>query len=416
MMDATPAARPAVPPGGAPDGGGRSGGVLYPLAVTLGIQVLVAMASVTVPVFAPVAFADTGIALSYLGVFMAIFYVGGMVSTLASGDFILRYGPIRISQACLLLCGTGLAATSSGSLPLLVPGALLIGFGYGPVTPASSHILARTAPPGLMSLTFSLKQTGVPMGGAIAGALVPALVLLLGWRGAALAVGGLCGLLALLSELSRSRLDVERQPDRPMSFTGMTEPLRMVLSLPSIREMAATSFFFASMQFCLTTYFVTYLATSLSMPLMRAGLTLTVALGAGVVGRIFWGGVADRLVEPRKLLGLLGLLMAGSAAATCAVTPSWHYASVLAIGAMFGACAVGWNGVYLAEVARRAPPGMAGAATGGTLFFTYFAGVIAPPLFGAVAGAGHRYAFAYLLFAIPSFLFSLMLFRKRADR
>ncbi len=374
------------------------------------------MASVTVPVLAPVASGETGIALSYLGVFMAIFYVGGMVSTLASGDFILRYGPIRISQCCLLLCGAGLAATSAGSIPFMIPGALMVGMGYGPVTPASSHILARTAPPGLMSLTFSLKQTGVPMGGAIAGALVPALVLLLGWRGAALGVGGLCVLLAVLTELSRVALDVERQADRPMTFTGATEPLKMVLSLPSIREMAATSFFFASMQFCLTTYFVSYLATSLSMPLVQAGLTLTVALGAGVVGRVLWGGIADRLVEPRRLLGALGLLMAVSASATCAVEPSRHYAPILVIGALFGSSAVGWNGVYLAEVARLAPAGKAGTATGGTLFFTYFAGVITPPLFGAVAGAGHRYSFAYLLFAVPVFLFSLLLFRKRSDR
>jgi hypothetical protein len=51
------------------------------------------MASVTFPVLAPAASADTGIPLAYLGVFMAFVYVGGMASTLASGDFILRYGP-----------------------------------------------------------------------------------------------------------------------------------------------------------------------------------------------------------------------------------------------------------------------------------------------------------------------------------
>jgi MFS family permease len=394
---------------------GAVSGVVFPLVVTLAIQAMAAMASVTVPVLAPVASADTGIALSYLGVFMAIFYVGGMVSSLASGDFILRYGPIRVSQCCLVLCGIGLAAAAAGSLPFMISGALLIGLGYGPVTPASSHILARTAPPGLMSLTFSLKQTGVPMGGAMAGALVPPLVLFLGWKGASLVVGGVCVLLAVLAELSRARLDVERQNDRPLMFTGVAEPLRLVLSLPSIRELAVTSFFFASMQFCLTTYFVSFLATSLNVPLVRAGLTFTVALAAGVVGRILWGGIADRLVEPRRMLGLLGLIMASSAAATYAILPSWPYAPVLVVSALFGASAVGWNGVYLAEVARLAPPGKAGVATGGTLFFTYFAGVITPPLFGAIAGAGHRYSFAYLLFALPVFLFSLLLSRGRGN-
>lgn len=374
------------------------------------------MASITVPVLAPVASGDTGIPLAYLGVFMSFFYVGGMVSSLVSGDFILRYGPIRISQCCLVLCGLGLAATAAGSVPLMVLGALLIGAGYGPVTPASSHILVRTAPPGRLSLTFSLKQTGVPLGGAMAGALVPSLVLFYGWKGAAIAVGAGCVLLAFLSELPRAGIDIDRETGRPISFKGVTGPLKMVISMKPLRELAMTSFFFASMQFCLSTYLVSFLTTSLGVPLVRAGLTLTVALGAGVAGRIVWGGIADRLIMPRRMLGTLGLVMSLSAAATFFISLSWPYAAIVVLGALFGASAVGWNGVYLAQVAHKAPSGMAGVATGGTLFFTYFGGVIAPPLFGGIAGAGHRYSLAYFLFAFPVFLFSLLLFRGGGSR
>ncbi|MGB7629581.1 MAG: MFS transporter [Candidatus Deferrimicrobium sp.] len=391
-------------------------GVVFPLAVTLAVQALIAMASITVPVLAPVASGDTGIPLAYLGVFMSFFYVGGMVSSLVSGDFILRYGPIRISQCCLVLCGLGLAATAAGSVPLMVLGALLIGAGYGPVTPASSHILVRTAPPGRLSLTFSLKQTGVPLGGAMAGALVPSLVLFYGWKGAAIAVGAGCVLLAFLSELPRAGIDIDRETGRPISFKGVTGPLKMVISMKPLRELAMTSFFFASMQFCLSTYLVSFLTTSLGVPLVRAGLTLTVALGAGVAGRIVWGGIADRLIMPRRMLGTLGLVMSLSAAATFFISLSWPYAAIVVLGALFGASAVGWNGVYLAQVAHKAPSGMAGVATGGTLFFTYFGGVIAPPLFGGIAGAGHRYSLAYFLFAFPVFLFSLLLFRGGGSR
>ena len=391
-------------------------GVVAPLIVTLAIQALAAMAAVTVPVFAPAAAADIGVSLTRLGIFMAVFYLGGMASSLASGDFILRYGPIRVSQFCLIACGAGLAATASGSIPLMVPGAMLIGFGYGAVTPASSHILAKTAPPHLMSLTFSIKQTGVPAGGAMAGALVPTLVLFAGWRGAALIVGGVCLLLALVSELSRASLDADRESGRPISFKWMAEPLKMVLSVPLLREQALASFFFASLQICLTTYFVTFLAVDLKMPLVQAGLALTVALGAGVVGRIVWGGIADRLVAPRTMLGILGVVMSASAAATHVISLSWPYAAILGIAALFGATAAGWNGVYLAEVARLAPSGKAGMATGGTLFFSFLGGVISPPLFGAVAGADHRYALSYLLFSFPVFLFAFTLFRGRSSR
>ncbi|MHB1024154.1 MAG: MFS transporter [Desulfobacteria bacterium] len=397
-------------------GSDRDAPVVLPLAITLAIQAMTAMASVTVPVLAPVASADTGIALNYIGVFMAIFYVGGMVSSLASGDFILRYGPIRVSQICLIFCGIGLAATAVGSLPLMILGALLIGIGYGPVTPASSHLLAKTTSPHLMSLTFSIKQTGVPMGGAMAGALVPPLVLSLGWKWASIVVGGVCILLAVLAETSRGTLDTDLQKFRRLSFAGITDSLGLVYSLPPVRELAVMSFFFAAMQVCLSTYFVSFLTTTLDVTLVQAGLTLTVALTAGMVGRIVWGGIADRLVAPRKMLGVLGIVMAVSAAATFAFSHSWPYTAILAVSAFFGASAVGWNGVYLAEVVRQAPPGKAGTATGGTLFFTFFGGVIGPPLFGVLAGAGHRYSLAYLMFAAPIFFLGLLLIWGRGNR
>lgn len=250
----------------------------------------------------------------------------------------------------------------------------------------------------------------------MAGAMVPTLVLFSGWRGASLIVGGVCLLLALVSELSRADLDADRESGRPVSFRWMVEPLKMVLSVPSLREQALASFFFACLQICLSTYFVSFLAVGLKMPLVQAGLALTVALGAGVLGRIVWGGFADRLVAPRTMLGILGIIMSVSAATTQVISLSWPYAAILGVATLFGATAAGWNGVYLAEVARLAPPGKAGTATGGTLFFTFFGGVISPPLFGAVAGADHRYGLAYLLFALPVFLFAFTLFRGQRSR
>ena len=391
-------------------------GVAWTLFITLAIQAMAAMSAVTVPVFAPVASGDLGVSLAYLGVFTGLVYVGGMVGAVTSIDLILRDGPIRVSQYCLILCGAGLAVTSSGSLPLMIPGALLIGMGYGAVTPASSHILAKSAPPHLMALTFSIKQTGVPIGGAMAGAVVPPLVLLIGWKGVPLVVGGTCVLLAVLAERTRGTLDTDLRKDHRLSFGGIMEPVKMVFALPPIRRLALMSFFFAALGVVLTTYFVSFLTTSLDLSLVEAGLTLTVALTAGVVGRILWGWIADRSVDPMRMLGILGIVMAVSAGATVAFTRSWPYAALIFVSALFGGTAQGWNGLFLAEVARQAPKGMEGAATGGTLFFTFFAGMIAPVCFSAVAGAGHNYSFAYLVFSVPVFLFGLLLVRGAENR
>jgi len=147
------------------------------LTVTLAIQAMVSMALLTLPVMAPVVAAALGVSSAYVGVYIALVYVGAIVASLAAGTAVARFGAIRISQAGLLACALGLALCAVKSVPVIALGALLIGFGYGPVTPASSHLLARTTPARSLSLVFSLKQTGVPLGGVLAGLIVPSLLL-----------------------------------------------------------------------------------------------------------------------------------------------------------------------------------------------------------------------------------------------
>jgi MFS family permease len=73
---------------------------------------------------------------------------------------------------------------------------------------------------------------------------------------------------------------------------------------------------------------------------------------------------------------------------------------------------VGWNGVYLAEVARQAPSGMAGMATGGTLVITFFGVVLGPPLFGAVSSSFGSYRAGFAALAVPLAVCALALWRR----
>lgn len=142
---------------------------------TTAVQALVSMAALTPPVFATVATEDVGLPESFIGYYTSLVYFGAMLTTLVSGGAISRFGAMRVSQGCLLLCFAGLAAVAAmqpGLLVLMgVIGALVLGLGYGPVTPASSHILARTTRPERRGVVFSIKQTGVPIGGMLAGCL-----------------------------------------------------------------------------------------------------------------------------------------------------------------------------------------------------------------------------------------------------
>jgi MFS family permease len=358
----------------------------WPLLLTLVIQAMVAMALLSLPVVAPVVAQTLQVSPALVGLYVSVTYAGAMVATLMGGATVARMGAIRVSQWGLVLCALGLLLCAVPWLPSMVLGAVLIGLGYGPITPASSHLLARTTPKHQMSLVFSIKQTGVPLGSMLAGAVVPPLALLGNWQLSLVAVAAVCLMCAWVSQSLRAELDSDRQPDTRIRWGSLIEPIRLVLAQRALRIMAACSFMFSMVQLSLTTYLVTFLHDDLSYGLVAAGLALSVTQLGGIGGRVVWGYVADRWLGARRMLLLLASMMALGALASAFLTTDTPHALVIAILVAFGASAIGWNGVYLAEVARRAPPGMASMATGGTLAFTFLGVVLGPPMFGALSG------------------------------
>ena len=103
-------------------------------------------------------------------------------------------------------------------------------------------------------------------------------------------------------------------------------------------------------------------------------------------------------------------MMALGALASVFLTAETPYAVVVTILIVFGACAIGWNGVYLAEVARRAPTGMASLATGGTLAFTFLGVVLGPPLFGALSGLFGTYRAGFVGLTVMASLAGAVLY------
>ncbi len=389
---------------------GRGGGWFHPrartaafaLAITLAIQVFTSLAATATSVLAPEIGRDLGLAPKLVGVFVGLLYGGGMMGSLVSGGFVERYGAIRVSQVAVVLCATGLAmvvayaAQPAMLLPVLVLAPIVIGLGYGPITPASSQILARTAAPSRMALTFSIKQTGVPGGAALAGALLPGLAVGVGWHAAFLAVAVMGVVIAIVAQLARPSLDTHRIPGRALSITGVVAPLHQVLRTPALRELAASSFLYSAMQVCLMSFLVLYLTESLAYSLVAAGFALTAANLGGIAGRILWGAIADLYVPPRALLGLLGIVSGLCAWFAVLFSTAWPSVALIAVCVLFGMTAIGWNGVQLSEIARAAPTGQEGSVTGGVGFVSFGGVLVGPPAFALISAStgGYRAGFA----------------------
>ena len=368
------------------------------LAATTSTQVLTTLGALALAAVAPKAAAELGISPALIGYQVAIVYFGALIAALLGGGLVRRLGATRTSQCGLLLVAAGCIISTLGSLAAIAFGAWVIGLGYGVTNPAASHLLTRTAITRNMNLVFSLKQSGVPIGGVISGVLLPPVTLAYGWQAALWT----CALLAFL--LSLALVPAERRWDNDRTRSGFGNPLAslvLVWQRPVLRWIAIASFALSAVQLSLTGFLVTYLVAEAGLSLLVAGTVLAVTHAAGAVGRLVWGWIADRMRSGSAALIANGLLAMVGALATAAIGLGWPLWAIMLATVAFGFCAIGWNGVFIAVIARQSQPHEVGMATGGTLVVTY-AGVMAgPSLFGALHDhGGLSYSASFALLAL----------------
>ncbi|MBY0440445.1 MAG: MFS transporter [Burkholderiales bacterium] len=389
-------------------------GVATAVAVALAVQAGVALVIFAPPVLAPAATRTMGLDPSTVGIFTSLVYMFAAIAALSSARPVAALGALRASQICLLMCAAGIALVATASLPLVLLGAILLGLGYGPVTPSSAIILVSTLPARYRSLGFSVKQTGVPVGAGACGLAIPALVSAFDWQVAAYLLAAAVVVGAVLCQPLQRDFDEGVRGSGPSASTSPLGSLALVWRLPRLRELAIGSFVFAGIQMCVVTYLVVFL-TETGLGLGQAGLAMTCAMVGGLVGRIGWGWVADNLLAPRRTLAVVSLLMGLTSLGLALVAPSWPMVAVLALSTAAGLSSIAWNGVYLAEVAHRAPEGLATAATGGTMFCTYAGVVVWPAVFYVAHSASGDYVASFVLVGVLGLAGAAMFMRRSPD-
>jgi MFS family permease len=375
---------------------------LWTIMVALLAAHLAGMAAfLTVPVLAPAMAPETGVPASLVGLHTALVYAGALASGPMSGPLIRRWGSVRLLQVSMLVVSFGICLAALGHPLALAASALVAGFGHGPLTPAGSHLLAAHTPVRRRALVFSLKQAGVPLGAMIVAALAPMVALLAGWRASILCMASIALLVAIGMQPLRARLDHGREP--PAAGGGMAALLResaaavgLLRRHAELARLSVMSCGYGIAQFCFSTFFVAFQVASLGTPLAEAGLLLALAQASGVVGRIGWALLADRIgAAPSLLICGLGAAIAGGVLA--AAGPGWPGLVVAVAGMVMGATAVGWNGIMLAEAARLAPEGQVGSATSALSFAFGTTMLVAPPVFSLLVGLTGGYGAGFMM-------------------
>ncbi len=347
------------------------------VAATTAAQVASAMGAAVFPVIAPELARTLNVEASMVGYQMSLIYGAAMLGSMLLTGLVARYGGCRTTQIGLICCVIGMTIGLHSGIAALAVASVFIGLSMSINLPAAAHLLLRFSPPQHRNFIFSLKQTGVPLAWALMALIAPAVTLTWGWRWAlALVVASALATLLAMQPV-RAAWDDDRRADLPVRFR-MFEGVRLVWRMPALRWLGVAAFCLAFIQLCVSTFTVVMLVGEGGYTLIEAGLMLSVAQIAGVLGRIAWGWLADRTGNSLRMLQYLTAGTLVCCVLIAFLQPGWPVALTTLLFAVFGATAIGWNGLYTAEVARRSPPGQVSAVTGGAMVWN-FAGILVGP-------------------------------------
>ena len=327
------------------------------------------MAAIAYSANAPLIRAAFSLTEVEVGAIASCIYIGAAASSIVSGRLTDSLGSGAVLAMSMLALAGGVAISAMAPVAMVFFfGLVVAGLGYGGVNPPT-NVLANPDTPRRRGLSMSIKQSGIPLGGILAGILVPTVAAMTGWRWSMLLPIVACMALAIIS----SRL--QRVDPRDVRDGGES-PARVRIRLP---DAYAFGFLMAGIQVAIFIFLALYLVDARGFSTSRAGSTLALLLVGGLVGRPAWGWVSDRLHHERvRVLQLAAFL----SATFLAILPLADDSVLIVVLLGIGLCSVGWNGVYLALITEAVPVRLVGSTTGMALLLVNTGAVVLPPVVG----------------------------------
>jgi ACS family hexuronate transporter-like MFS transporter len=362
-------------------------------------QTALATIHLGIPALIPLIQAELTLNLTEVGMLVSAVNIGVVVTVLSAGRAADRFGErVIIGYGTIAGGAIVMMVHIAGSFAALLPVFLLLGVPMATGTPAGSKAVAGWFPQKERGTAMGIRQTGIPVGGAIAALVLPSLGLAFGWRFALSAIGFVTiatGVSVLLLYKEPERFPVSRDSARVGS----------VRDIMWRKDIWAVTFYAAIMaggQWCYLSYIELYLTEDISLSLILAASLLAVGQISGALGRIVFGLVSDRLFLGRRkpvmmLLGIVGIAMTVLMAFLLPDTPIWV---VFVVVCLLGLGTMSWQGLYLTLVSEIAGTRMAGVAIGMTNTVTFFGIVVLPPIFGFIADRTESYQMAWFAMAM----------------
>lgn len=338
---------------------------------------------------------DLGLSAAVAGLTVSSFTIGRALGSYAAGVGADRWGERLVLIGGGLATGAVIALAVSAPLAGLIVLLVVAGVASAASTPAGGRLVLLAFPRHRRGLALGVRQTGIPVGGLVAAALLPWLAHVWGWRWSLAVAGAIAAACVLPLGVSRTERAGEREPIAP---ERTVTPFRD----RSVRLLTIWGCLLVSGQYALVAFLALDLHRGAGLALASASVLVVVAQASGVVGRVGWGAASDRLLRRGRkplLVSLTGVAF-GAALLVLAIPRSAPLAVWGVVAALAGLALIGFQGLWVTMISEAAGPARAGAATGFAITFVAFAVAASPPFYGLVADLAGTYRAIWAALAI----------------
>ncbi|MFF3842627.1 MFS transporter [Streptomyces sp. NPDC001930] len=345
-----------------------------------------------------------------------------------SGWLADRFGPRKmVSGACI---GWGVAqaataaATGAGSL---LGYRLFLGAVEAPVMPAGGKLNAQWLPAEERGRGAVLLDGGAPLGAALGGVIISALIAWTGsWRISFVVAGILTVLIGLyaawyirdtprehpgVNEAEAAYIERAHAEEDAAGPADERTGLRPYLKYRSFWAMCLGWMGFNGVFYGLLTWGPLYLSETKGFDIKTIGWSTLVIFGAGFVGELAGGWLSDRLKAAgkganqvmRSMMGIAGTAVVAGLLGVVLVPDATTAVTLLSVVMFF----LRWAGLYWALPSTLAGRANAGVVGGAMNLSGNIAGIVTPIAVGFIVGGTGSYTWALLYFVGAGVLFTV---------
>lgn len=367
------------------------------LGIALLSQITVSIVTQGVPTLAPFLQEDLALTRGQVGLFNSAITGGSFVSLFLAGWIVdikgeraaLSWGNVIVGSACISVF---FAHSFSAALGVF----FIAGIGAAFSTPAGGRTVMRWFTVAQRGTAMGIRQTGIPLGGALAAAALPAIALAAGWR-IAIVVSGVACLLAAAVSLFAYHLDTDSTA-RAGRFPNLrfSEVVNRDIAL-----MGLAGGLLPLGQFALVTYLALYLKETQAIAVTTSAMMLVGAQIAGAAGRVLWGVWSDQIFRHRRKPALItaNVLAAMFSVALGWLSPGVPVWAIAGLVIIYAFNTIGWHGTWISIVAEIAGPEKQGRTIAAAMTIMYVGIISLPPLFGVFVDYTHSWRWAWTLLA-----------------